>query len=263
MIFRQIVFYSLLVGGLAGLVLTVVQQFQVIPIIQQAETFENPAAAVAIDMHLAHHDHGGHMHSHDDEEWTPADGLERSMFTLLSNVLTAVGFGLFMLVGMLVFRGLGHHQNVSYGWRHGVIWGAAGFVIFWLAPAIGLPPEIPMAEAAPLEARQFWWLMTVVCTAGGIVGIAFSKSSYRWTSLVLPLMPHVFGAPHPEGAMFASQSPEVAAALELLAGQFVYATALANAVFWLVLGVVSAWSAKHIVASFGVNATSNSEPQSV
>ena len=40
MIFRQIVFYALLVGSLSGLVLTVAQTWQVVPIIHSAEVFE-------------------------------------------------------------------------------------------------------------------------------------------------------------------------------------------------------------------------------
>ncbi|MBT7943391.1 MAG: hypothetical protein HN719_08550, partial [Alphaproteobacteria bacterium] len=52
MIFRRIVFSALLVGGLSGLLLTAVQFWQVIPIIQSAELFEAEPAST--------HDHATH-----------------------------------------------------------------------------------------------------------------------------------------------------------------------------------------------------------
>ena len=249
MLFRQLVFYALLVGILSGLALTVVQTWQVVPIILGAEAYEGAAAEEAVIPAMVP-DH----HAAEEEAWGPEDGFERTAFTLLSNVLTAMGFALVIMAAMVASQNL--HQNGAsrLDWRHGLIWGLAGYLVFWLAPAIGLPPEIPLQSAAPLEQRQLWWLLAVVCTAAGLAGLAFLKSPWRWIAPALLIVPHLVGAPHPEGPMFAEQPPEAAAALEALAQQFIGATAIANGVLWLVLGLASAWSAKRIVAALKAHA---------
>lgn len=251
MIFRQIVFYALLVGALSGLVLTVAQTWQVVPIIQAAEEFEGEPVLTTAAEHPGHsaafHEHAEHEHSAG--EWAPEDGIERTAYTLLSNVLTAIGFALVIMVAMLASASYWRHGDHRLDWRHGLIWGGAGYAVFWLSPALGLPPEIPLAATAPLEARQLWWLFTVVCTAIGLAGLAFGKSPWRWAAPVLLLVPHLVGAPHPPGAMFGGQPPAVAAELEQLAQQFIGATAIANAALWLVLGLASAWAVRRIVSS--------------
>ncbi|TNF99801.1 MAG: cobalt transporter, partial [Gammaproteobacteria bacterium] len=143
MLFRQIVFYSLLVGIVSGLVLTVIQTWQVVPIIQAAESYEEGGAgavevAVIPALEQAAHVHGG------EEEWAPTDGFQRTAFTLLSNVITAMGFAMITMVAMVASLNLLRGGVNRLDWRHGLIWGAAGYVVFWLAPAVGLPPEIPL-----------------------------------------------------------------------------------------------------------------------
>ena len=92
MLFRQIVFYSLFIGFLAGSVLTVVQTWQVVPIIQGAEVYEGAAEpALAPFMTGEGHSHAAAVEG-EEEAWAPAEGFERTAFTLLSNVLTAIGF---------------------------------------------------------------------------------------------------------------------------------------------------------------------------
>lgn len=265
MIFRQIVLYALLVGGLSGLVLTVAQTWQVVPIIQSAERFEGEPASVSADEHVGHsasaHSHAEHTHSAD--EWAPENGIERTAYTLLSNVLTAIGFALAIMAAMLASTSLQRTSESRLDWRHGLIWGAAGYAVFWLSPALGLPPEIPLAVTAPLEARQLWWLFTVVCTAAGLAFLAFGKSPWRWAALVLLVVPHLVGAPHPATTMFADQPSVVAAELEQLAQQFIGATAIANAALWLVLGLASAWAVRRIVVSSGTKSSSEIESPSV
>lgn len=243
MIFRQIVFYALMVGILSGLVLTVVQTWQVVPIIHAAEEFESQAEL--LPPVLA----SGEDHSHAADEWAPDDGMERALFTLLSNVLTAMGFGLVLMAVMIGSLQLPGRAEAHFGWQQGLLWGLSGYVTFWLAPAIGLPPEIPLQTAAPLEHRQIWWVVAVLMTAAGLTVLAFVKAHWRWAGLLLAVIPHLIGAPHPEGAMFAGQTPAVAAQLEELSRQFIGATAIANGALWLVLGLTAAWSVKRINAS--------------
>jgi cobalt transporter subunit CbtA len=245
MLFRQIVFYALLTGILSGLALTLVQTWQVVPIILSAEAYEGAAAEAVVISALAEEGH----HAAETQAWAPADGFERTAFTLLSNSLTAMAFAMLLMAAMLASLNLkGAEKSLSAGW-YGLAWGAAGYLVFWLAPALGLPPEIPLQAAAELEARQIWWVFAVVCTAGGLAGLAFAPSPWRWLAPVLLLIPHLVGAPHPAGAMFGEQPPAAAAALEALAQQFIGASAIANASLWLVLGLTSAWAVRRIVKS--------------
>lgn len=241
MLFRRIVLWALLVGAVSGLLLSAVQFWQVIPIIHSAERFETasePASAPA-------HSHAGDEHPAG--AWEPAPGAERIGYTFLSNVLTATGFALVILAAMVALRG--RMAATRSAWRNGLFWGAAGYGVFFLAPALGLPPEIPGATAAPLEARQLWWVFTVACTAAGLMGAAFLKTRWRWACIGLLLVPHLVGAPRSATAPFAEQPSAAAAELEELARQFIGATALANAVLWLALGLASAWAVRRMMSS--------------
>ena len=250
MIFRHLVFYSLLVGLLAGAVVTLAQTMDVIPIIQGAEEFEGaepePQAAEKSDGHEGH-DHSGHSHG-DEEEWAPEDGAERTTFTFLSNFAVAMGFGLLLMSAMMASQKYSSRKLNSDAWWYGLAWGLGGFVVFWAVPAIGMAPEIPLQAAADLGYRQTWWILTVVCTSAGLGVLIFAGASWRWVvGPVLIAIPWFVGAPpHPEGPMFPDQPAEAAAALEALAAKFAGATAIANAILWIVVGWLSAWSVKRI-----------------
>ncbi len=241
MLFRRIVLYALLVGASAGLLLTVVQLWQVIPIIHSAERFEGEKVPAGVHGHVGHQ-HAEHEHSAG--AWEPAAGAERTGFTVMSNVLMAVGFALVLLPVMLVSSKTGGESKVN--WSKGLFWGAAGYAVFYLAPSLGLPPEVPGAVAAPLEARQLWWLFAVTCTAAGLAGVAFGKTPWRWAALGLLVLPHIVGAPRPLTAAFSGHPAAVTAELARLAEQFIGATAVANGVLWLTLGLASIWAVRRI-----------------
>ncbi|MCW8962162.1 MAG: CbtA family protein [Gammaproteobacteria bacterium] len=248
MLFRQVVFYALLVGVLSGLALTVVQSFQVVPIILAAEEFEGAVVEAEATVIPALQS-AGHHAATEEEVWAPANGWERTAFTMLSNSLTAMAFALILMAAMLASFSLKAGEKSLKAWWYGLAWGVAGYVAFWLAPAIGLPPEIPLQATAPLEHRQLWWVFAVICTVGGLAGLAFGQTPWRWIYPVFLIVPHLVGAPHPEGLMFPDQVPVVAAELEKLAQQFIGATAIANGILWLVIGVTAAWSVKRIVVA--------------
>jgi len=241
------VFYALLVGALSGLVSTAVQMWQVVPIILSAEVYEGETEPVPA------HEHTGQDElaalEHPAGEWTPDDGIERIAYTLLSNVLTAMGFALVMMAAMMASLNFGRKSKVPLNWRHGLIWGGAGYAVFYLMPTLGLPPEIPGVDAGPLEVRQLWWLFTVVFTAAGLAGLAFGKSPWRWAAPVLLVVPFLVGTPQPPEPIFADQLPAAAAELESLANQFIGAAATANAALWLVLGSATAWAVRRIELS--------------
>ncbi len=227
MIFRKLVYAALAVGIFSGLLLTFVQQVSVTPTILAAEAFE------VVDPQPSSHGHSdsAHSHTHNQETWAPSDGVERIFYTTIANILTAVGFSLLILSAM-VYSGKG---NI----KEGALWGVAGYLTFFVAPAVGLHPEIPGMEAANLQGRQGWWLITVTFTAAGLALIAFGQLSLKLGGFMLLLIPHILGAPLPEAHGFTHPDALAVASLEALAESFVQASAIANGVFWLVLGMSS------------------------
>lgn len=225
MVFRRIIFNAIIVGALAGLLLSVLQIIAVNPIIFAAETFE-----------VAEHDHGSHDHS--EEAWAPADGGERTFYTVLSNILAGVGFAAVILALMSQFQmqGLTRLNLVK-----GALWGAAGFVAFFVAPGIGLPPEIPGIEAAPVEHRQTWWALAVFGVGAGLMVLAFAPVKFKALGAVLIALPYLVSAPHLEGPAFTHPDPAAVEALTALHEKFIMMSGISNLVFWLVLGLVSAW----------------------
>ncbi len=208
---------AVLAGALAGVFMTAIQHVAVFPMIFEAETYE-----VSGDEGAAADGHDAAAPAHEHEAWAPGDGLERTLYSGLTNIVAAVGFGLLLASAFALLGGA--------TWRQGLLWGLAGFLTFNLAPALGLPPELPGAAAAELGVRQVWWLMTVVLTGAGLAVIAFAG---RWTLKVvgalLIALPHVIGAPHPEGGHGGLAPAELEQA-------FITASLITNAVFWVVLG---------------------------
>src|ERR1700730_11658895 len=157
----RILLTGLIAGTAAGLFAAGLQHLRVIPLIAAAEVYE--AAGAHTD-----HQHGDQQSAA--AEWQPAPGLERTGYTILADVLAGIGFALLLAGGVALARLRGYPIDA----RRGLIWGAAGFLVFALAPAIGLPPELPGMQAAGLIARQEWWLLTAAAAAPGLglVGLA-------------------------------------------------------------------------------------------
>lgn len=227
---------ALLAGGIAGGIVTAFQAARLTPLIAIAERYE---AAGAAD-----HSHEGHSHAGPDAmAWQPTDGTERLVFTLLFNLLAGVGFALILNAGLALRGVAGDPPDIASG----TAWGIAGFASFALAPALGLPPELPGMQAADLLDRQVWWGATAFATAGGLglLAYAITQKAVRrggavalgiaLIGIILIVGPHIVGAPHPDGA--AEPSPVPAD----LAVQFAIGSLAAAAVFWVVLGSVSGW----------------------
>lgn len=223
---RRILLIAVVAGAVAGLVATALQGAKLWPLIAAAEQFEQAGAA-------------GHQHGDSaaapapslDHEWEPADGAERIAFTALFNVLAGFGFAL-LLNGALLLRGTAA-QGRPLDVATGAMWGLAGFVCFALAPALGLPPELPGMAAGDLLDRQIWWIATALASAGGLALIAFARpAALKVLGVIVLAVPHIVGAPH------AHEAGPVPAEL---AAQFVAASLVAAAVFWIVLGALSGW----------------------
>jgi cobalt transporter subunit CbtA len=241
-------FAAFLAGLAAGLVMSVVQQWRVVPLIQQAEQYEggghshddgnaaatttSGAAATGVAAAAAGgHDHGGHDHGagsgndhdHGAGVWSPSSDAERLRYTIIANVGAGVGFALLLAAVSLML-------NVPVTPANGFLWGLAGFCVFMLAPSIGLPPELPGMPAADLHDRQLWWWATVAATAIGIVLLVLAKPVLaKLVGLAVILAPHLYGAPR-----IADTDSDVPAALATAFAANALATGV---VFWLTLGV--------------------------
>lgn len=211
---RQIIAAAALAGVTAGLLLTAVQHFAVAPLLRAAEVYEE--AAIAASPVQAH---GATAPAA--PAWSPREGWSRTLATAIANVALATGFALLLAAGMTL--------RLAAGIRAGLHWGMAGFLVFFVAPSIGLPPELPGSIAAPLHDREIWWVATVAATATGFWLIAFgAKPLYRVLGIIVLCAPHLAGAP--------SAPEQVSAVPSALAWQFLYATSGVNAALWLVLG---------------------------
>lgn len=222
--FKRIVVAAALAGLPAGMLLTAIQQIQVVPLLLEAEMYEEAAVAA-----LPSHSHGStgreaqNGHEREYQAWQPANGWERTLSAAVANVVLAIGLAL-LLGAVMCLRG-------KTDWRAGLLWGTAGYVVFFVAPSLGLPPELPGTEAARLADRQLWWLMTVVLTGTGLSFLAFARMwVVKMVGALLLGVPHLIGAPQP-------QIHGGAVPVEL-ANAFLWATSIANAVFWLFLGAL-------------------------
>jgi cobalt transporter subunit CbtA len=248
-VFRSIVFSAVVSGLITGAAVTAVQQFGTVPLILKAETYERdaakpeapPAAVAPASQNMSGHDHSTHdhaahqqaappqpdghrhdAHEHDAAAWKPAEGLQRHAFTAAANMLTAIGFAL-LLAGIYALRGS------SVNWHDGLLWGLSGFVVFTMAPGLGLPPELPGVPAASLEPRQAWWIATTLATAAGLGLIFLQRSAVAAVvGLCLIAAPHLFGAPQ-----LVDVETDVP---DALSHRFVVAVTVTSLLFWALLG---------------------------
>ena len=154
--------------------------------------------------------------------WEPQNGAERTAYTLLADVLTGIGFALLLAAGIALCGG-------EVTWRRGLFWGLAGFAAFTIAPGIGLPPQLPGTEGAPLAERQLWWLATVVLTGGALALFAFTRRApLAALGAILIVLPHLYGAP--QSLQHTSAAPEA------LTHSFIVAATVINFLFWVILG---------------------------
>ncbi|WP_019170648.1 CbtA family protein [Pseudaminobacter salicylatoxidans] len=235
-LFRNVVFIAAIAGLLSGLVMAAMQSFATVPLILQAEVYEEaggghhhdhgtPEAAPGADVNGAvAHGAAAAAPAEEEEAWEPADGFERYGFTVLANIVTGIGFALVLVAVSELAGGIAN-------WRQGVFWGFAGFAVFTLAPGLGLPPELPAMPAADLASRQVWWIGTAVATAAGLGLIAFRSSLLlSLVGVALIVAPHVIGAPQPP-----SHETPIPPDLH---HQFVVAVTVTNLIFWVVLGAL-------------------------
>lgn len=225
---------ALAAGFAAGVLVAALQAVTTTPLILEAERYEGGMASAGeilvahfaknqsdASVHLAH----GTEALGTKETWAPKDGLERTLSTSLATIGTTFGFALVLLAAMVL-------SNATITARTGLIWGAAAFAATGLAPALGLSPELPGAAAAVLEDRQTWWIGTALATAAGLfLALRVSTPLAIVAGLALIAIPHVIGAPHPDG--YISDVPSE------LSGHFAAASLVVHAVTWAATGCIA------------------------
>lgn len=242
---------GLLGGFVAGLLAAVLNLLLVQPVLLAAERYEmgelvhQTASAQAYDHGTAQVAGGtvAGLVAPPMPPLAPTFDPGRDGLTGLAFGLTYAGFGLILAAAMAAAEARGRGPASL---RAGLVWGAAGWAAVQLAPALGLPPELPGMGAAGLAASQAWWWASAVATALGIAMLAFGRG---WPAvaagLALVSALHVLGAPEP--AAFTGPAPPELAAL------FAARALGVGLVAWLALG----WA----VVALGQGTTAEARPR--
>ncbi|MAJ35875.1 MAG: cobalt transporter [Candidatus Puniceispirillum sp. TMED52] len=222
--FTRVVISALFAGCLAGLIGGVLQLFFVQPVLLHAELYESGQLT-----------HFGSSSAADTHHTDSTFDLTRDLLSLGFSMAIYVGYGLIM-TALMAFR-LDNDDTINpsaISPHQGIIWGLAGFIAVQFAPGFGLPPEVPGVASASLEARQIWWLATVVATAFGIWLIAFGRTPVVFgLAILLILAPHVIGAPEPQ-ILQGPVPPEIAS-------HFAARALGVGMAAWVILGLCSSY----------------------
>ncbi|MDI7863590.1 CbtA family protein [Rhizobiaceae bacterium n13] len=233
---------ALVAGLIAGVLMTAMQQYRVVPLILHAEEFEGEEAPadpghqhsskanystfgqLASSLYIVTpayaHDHPA---AEGEEEGGIMFGMSRFSGTLAANLVAGAGFAL-LLAGVSLVSG--HTITVA----NGVLWGGCAWLAVHFLPALGLPPELPGFPAADLGERQVWWLITVALSAIGLYLLAIrGEIAAKIVGILLIAAPHFWGAPQPDS--IDSAVPAV------LAAEFAVAALATTLFFWVVLGL--------------------------
>lgn len=245
MIFQRLIWSALATAVVVGSVQTGVQRWQAAPLILAAEVYEAqkadaPAPTAALTA-PAHAEAAPHVHEHEHghggaKDWEPENGAERIGWTWVANILHAFSMALlvFAVMGVWLYkRGAALASLPLAAWV-----AAAGWFSFHFWPSLGLLAEVPGMEAAPLHARQIWWVLTVGSAALACAVLGFARSPWRWAvAAVLLVLPFGVGAPHLHTDPLAGFSGEAHAALRQLGTQFIWATTWVALSFWITMGL--------------------------
>ncbi len=220
----RLILAALIAGLCAGIIMGGIQHFRLTPLIAEAELFEKAevtkdGAKTACVENMP----GMKMCNGDKPEWEPKQGLQRTALTTIATMMTGAGFAL-LLAGVSLVSGLPITKN------NGLIWGICGFLTISLAPAAGLAPELPGMPVADLNARQIWWVFTILSTSFGIWLIAAKPKSWAPIAAVIAIAaPQIYGAP--------IAMPNDTQVPPSLAAEFVAHSLAANAIFWALIGL--------------------------
>lgn len=260
MLFRRLIWMSLLIALVVGSLQAVFQNRWAVPIILAAEVFEDgtsPQTTASLPLH-DEHPHGaehashapllaaphGHEHAEAAQEWTPANGHERVFWTWVATVLNTLALALLALAAMAtsLLVTIRRGDRPVRALPAGMSVAAMGWFSLHLWPTLGLPAELPGMEAAALSARQGWWLWAAVSALGACALLALSRKPWRWPLAALLLaLPFLVGAPHLAGDPLGAFGPEAQTQMRTLQARFGVVTHLLAATQWLGIGWLGGW----------------------
>jgi len=180
---------GLIAGVCAGLVVALLQFWLIQPLIVEAERYETgalilPSVSDGDQADASSPSRHEGMAAHETD-------LARAGLTVAFLMLTWCGFGLLASASVAAAELVGATRPIA-----GVEIALAGFAVVAVAPALGLPPELPGMPAAELGARQAWWIMSALATAFGLALVLRSdKWAVRAIAIAVVAFPHLWGAP--------------------------------------------------------------------
>ena len=226
---KKLILTALLSGIIAGTILTGLQAFKTVPLIHQAEQYESKDLIIySKAKHLNNVEHKSkdihHKGMNEEDMWSPNDGIERTTYTLISNIVLAIGFSFILLSLYLYINNL----NI----KKAIVSGIVGYLVFFALPSLGLHPELPGTLAASLHDRQTWWIDTVLASAIGFLILFFNKNNlFKLMAIFIIALPHIVGAPH--SSIHAGTAP-----FEMLES-FEISSFITNGIFWIILSIIT------------------------
>ena len=160
--FKNIFVSAVVCGAIAGVLATVMQMLLVTPLLMEAELFETGQS-----MHFITDGSPESPIKHVDIWEDPY----RHLMTLCFNLVTFTGFGFILVAAMAFFQKRGFTLSKA----EGIVAGVSGFIVFQLAPSVGLPPELPGTIGVTVGLKQTWWIITILSTTVGILLLFLDK----------------------------------------------------------------------------------------
>ena len=217
---KQILTSAVFAGVAAGVFAALLQLWLVVPLIMEAELYESGARV-----------HFASDGSTQSDRAAPSVWAEpmRHLYTIGFSAVTFSAYAFLLVAGFALATKFGHDITV----RGGAVWGVCGAIVVAIAPAVGMPPELPGAIGAEVGPRQLWYLVCVLCTGVGLAAIAFGHTGI--VALIgagLIAVPHLIGAPHLD-TYFGVAPAE-------LASEFVARVLGVALISWVLLGLFAA-----------------------
>ena len=224
--FKNIFVSAVVCGAIAGVLATVMQMLLVTPLLMEAELFETGQS-----MHFITNGSPESPIKHVDIWEDPY----RHLMTLCFNLVTFTGFGFILVAAMAFFQKRGFTLSKA----EGIVAGVSGFIVFQLAPSVGLPPELPGTIGVTVGLKQTWWIITILSTTVGILLLFLDKHKVvSGAGIIFIIIPHLIGHPKLE-TYFGVAPPELAA-------EFASRALAVSLIAWIILGVISSQFWKYL-----------------
>lgn len=123
--FKNIFVSAVVCGAIAGVLATAMQMLLVTPLLMEAELFETGQSTHFI-IDGSPESPMKHVNIWEDPY--------RHLMTLFFNLVTFTGFGFILIAAMALFQ----KRGFSLSKAEGIVAGVSGFIVFQLAPSLGL-----------------------------------------------------------------------------------------------------------------------------